>query len=71
MWDGSHRHMYLDGAEIAQDASALSLAVGCDGGLNIGADKELSTSSYWSGLIDDVRIYNGALSEEAIADRAQ
>ena len=63
--------MYMDGAEIAQYASALSLAVGCDGGLNIGADKELSISSYWSGLIDDVRIYNGALSEEEIADLAQ
>ena len=63
--------MYMDGTEIAQYASALSLAVGCDGGLNISVDKELSAISYWFGLIDDVRIYNAALSEEEIANRAQ
>jgi hypothetical protein len=71
VWDGSLRHLYLDGAEVAQDAAALSYALSCDGGLNIGTDKKLSTGSFFSGLIDDVRIYNIALTSEQIAASTQ
>ena len=71
VWDGSHRYLYLDGAEVAKDATALSYAISCDGGMNIGADKDLSPSSFWSGLIDDVHIYDAALSAEEIATLAQ
>lgn len=71
VWDGSHRYLYLDGAEVALDATAVSYAISCDGGLNIGADKDLSTGSFFSGLIDDVCIYNVALSAEEIAALAQ
>jgi len=71
VWDGSLRYLYLDGVEIAKDTSALSYALSCDGGLNIGVDKDLSTSSLFSGLIDDVRIYDAALSAEEIATMAQ
>ena len=42
-----------------------------DGGLNIGAGNMLGASSFWSGLIDDVRIYNQALSAEEIAELAR
>ena len=66
VWDGSHRYLYLDGTEIARDATALSYALSCNGGLNIGADKDLSTGSFFTGLIDDVRIYDVALSAEEI-----
>jgi hypothetical protein len=35
---------------------------GSTGGLYIGADKSLEGGSFWSGLIDDVRIYDRAVS---------
>ena len=33
-----------------------------DAGLHIGAGKSLEAGSFWSGLIDDVRIYNRAVT---------
>ena len=35
---------------------------GSDGGLFIGAGKALEAGSFWSGLIDDVRIYDRAIA---------
>ena len=69
-FDGLHRCLYLDGAEVAKDASPVA-AVGSDGGLYISADKTLEAATFFSGLIDDVRIYNRALSSEEIAALAQ
>jgi hypothetical protein len=68
VWDGSYRYLYVDGAEVARDAAALSYAMPCDGGLNIGAGKTLDAGSFFNGLIDDVRIYNKALSVEEIEE---
>jgi hypothetical protein len=45
---------------------AVDSLLGSDGGLYIGADKDLSPGGFWSGLIDDVRIYNYALSPDDI-----
>jgi N-acetylneuraminic acid mutarotase len=67
LWDGSLRYLYVDGAEVARDAVALSYTVPCNGSLYLGAGKNLDTSSFFSGMIDDVRIYNVALSTEEIA----
>ena len=69
-FDGLHRCLYLDGAEVAKDISPVA-AVGSDGGLYIGADKTLEAATFFSGLIDDVRIYNVALSAEEIVALAQ
>jgi hypothetical protein len=33
-----------------------------DAGLDIGAGKNLEAGSFWSGLIDDVRIYDRAIT---------
>ncbi|MFC1792692.1 LamG-like jellyroll fold domain-containing protein [Planctomycetota bacterium] len=71
VWDGSYRYLYVDGAEVAKDVVALSYAMSCDGGLYLGAGKDLDTDSFFSGLIDDVRIYRRALSAEEIAAMAQ
>jgi len=60
-----HRYLYVDGIEVAKD-SDLVAGVGSDGGLHIGADKTLDAASFFSGLIDEVRIYNSVLSEEEI-----
>ena len=42
-----------------------------DSGLHIGASKDLDAASFFSGIIDDVRIYDVALSTEEIAALAQ
>jgi hypothetical protein len=42
-----------------------------DGGLYIGASQDLDTGTFFSGFIDDVRIYKQALTAEEIAVLAQ
>jgi len=69
-FDGLHRCLYLDGVEVAKDISPVA-AVGSDGGLYIGAANDLNTGSFSSGLIDDVRIYDVALTAEEIEALAQ
>jgi N-acetylneuraminic acid mutarotase len=59
VWDGSNRILYVDGVEVARDKQA-DLA-GSAGGLHIGAGATLGPGTFWSGLIDEVRIYNRAV----------
>jgi hypothetical protein len=66
VWDGGYRHLYADGVDVASDTSTISPLTSSDGGMTIGAGKSLEESSYFSGLIDDVRIYNQALDNEEI-----
>jgi hypothetical protein len=65
-----HRYLYVDGIEVAKDSDFVA-GVGSDGGFYIGADKTLDAAGFFSGLIDDVRIYNNVLSAEEIAALAQ
>jgi hypothetical protein len=68
VWDGTHRYLYDGGAEVAKDTEPLVFGLNsADGGLYLGASKILDTASFWTGLIDDVRIYNRALTTEEIA----
>jgi hypothetical protein len=60
VWDGSQRILYVDDVEAAKDTQT-SLA-GSDGGLYFGAGKNLEAGSFWTGLIDDVRIYDRAVT---------
>ena len=71
VWDGSRRYLYVDGVEVARDAGTLAPLKSSDGGLHIGAGKSLDAGSLWSGLIDDVRIYDQALSVEEIEKLAR
>ena len=59
VWDGSNRALYVDDILVAEDTQ-VNLQ-GSDGGLYIGTDKSMEPGTYWSGLIDDVRIYNRAV----------
>jgi len=60
VWDGSNRILYVDEVEVAKDTqTGLGSS---EGGLYIGAGKNLEPGSFFSGLIDDVRIYNRAVS---------
>ena len=56
VWDGSQRTLYVDGVAVAEDAQTNLL--GSENGLYIGTGKAREPGTYWSGLIDDVRIYN-------------
>ncbi len=58
VWDGSYRHLYVDGAEVAKDAVPLSGLEGAEGGFYFGAGSDLAPDTFFSGLIDDIRIYN-------------
>jgi N-acetylneuraminic acid mutarotase len=55
-WDGLYRKLYVDGIAVAQDMQ--------DGledsskSLHIGTGKAMAPGTYFSGLIDDIRIYN-------------
>ena len=57
--DGSNRVLYVDDVEVARDTQA-NLA-GSAGNLYIGAGSTMAPTSFWKGLIDDVRIYNRAV----------
>jgi len=60
VWDGSNRILYADGAEVARDTqSGLESS---EGGLYIGAGSTLDAANFWTGLIDDVRIYDRAIT---------
>jgi len=60
------RHLYVDGIRAAFDTQPVVLP-SSDGGLYFGAGKTLDAEAFFSGLIDDVRIYNVALSTDKIA----
>jgi len=58
--DGARRVLYVDGVEVAKDMQT-GTGTPATGGLHIGADSKLAGGSFWSGLIDDVRVYNRAV----------
>ena len=59
VWDGSDRILYVDDTEVARD-TVPSLS-GTPGGLYVGAGKGLEPGTFWSGLIDDIRVYDRAI----------
>ena len=62
VWDGSYRTLYVDDIEVAKDTQAQTGVASTYHGLHIGAGSNLAAGSFWSGLIDDVRIYNRAVT---------
>ncbi len=61
VWDQSQRSLYVDGVQAAVDTRKVSTLKFSSGGFNIGAGKDLEPGSFWSGLIDDIRLYNRAV----------
>ena len=55
-WDGTNRILYVDDVEAAADTQ--SGLKDSDGPLQVGAGRDLDPDSLWSGMVDDVRIYN-------------
>ncbi len=60
VWDGSQRTLYVDDIAVAQDAQPDLEA--SENSLYIGTGKAMEPGTFWSGLIDDVRIYNRAVT---------
>lgn len=58
-WDGVTRILYVDNVEVASDAQS-NPATAWDG-LHIGAGSTLMPGTFWSGLIDDVWVYDRAV----------
>ena len=56
VWDTSNRILYVDDIEVARGPE--SNLAGSTGGLTLGASSRLAVGTFWSGLIDDVRIYD-------------
>ncbi|MHC4165782.1 MAG: LamG-like jellyroll fold domain-containing protein [Planctomycetota bacterium] len=60
VWDGLHRTLVVDGVAVAEDTqNGLQNAAG---GLYIGTGKAMAPGTFFSGMIDDVRIYNRAIN---------
>lgn len=73
VWDSlGTRILYVDGIEKAKDMARSGFIGWQNGGINIGFQASIMhRPGYWSGLIDDVRIYDIALTPEQIAALAQ
>ncbi len=59
VYDGVTRALYVDDVLVGQDAQ--SGLAGSTGGLNIGCGVGLEPGTFFSGLIDDIRLYNRAV----------
>ena len=60
VWDGLNRSLYVDDNLVAEDTQdGLESS---NGGLYIGTGKLMTTGTFFSGLIDDIRIYNRVVS---------
>jgi len=60
VWDGSSRMLCVDGVVVAEDTPDGPGATAS--GLYIGIGKNYAAGTFFSGLIDDVRIYNRVVS---------
>ncbi|MHC4170168.1 MAG: hypothetical protein ACYSWQ_24745 [Planctomycetota bacterium] len=50
------------GGEAAKEGSVLDSLAPSQGGLRIGAGGNLDAAGFWSGLIDEIRIYDQAMA---------
>ena len=58
VWDGAYRSLYVDDVLVAQDITHQGSLESSIEAFNIGVGKGLEAGTFWSGMIDDVRIYN-------------
>ncbi|MFC1765300.1 two-component regulator propeller domain-containing protein [Planctomycetota bacterium] len=56
VWNGTEKLLYVDDIEVAR-SNQFNLT-GTNNGFSIGAGKNLEPGTFWSGMIDDVRMYN-------------
>jgi L-ascorbate metabolism protein UlaG (beta-lactamase superfamily) len=61
VWDGQYRYLYVDGLEAAKDGTSLTNLESSNGNLYFGAGKTLLSNDFFTGFIDDIRIFKGAI----------
>ncbi len=59
------RNLYADGMRVAFDTQGVSLP-SSNGSLYFGTSKTIDEGTFFSGLIDDIRIYDVALNAEKV-----
>jgi hypothetical protein len=59
VWDGASRIIYVDGIAVAEDTQDGLENTG--NGFYIGTGKDMTPGTFFSGLIDDVRVYSRAI----------
>lgn len=65
VWDGSTRFLYVDGVEAGRrSASQMDRVTGAQ---RFGAGPRLDSAQFWQGSMDDLRMYDRALSAEELA----
>ena len=63
-YDGATMRIYVNGVQVASRAQSGAIAVG-NGALRIGGNNSFA-GEFFRGLIDEVRVYNRALSAAEI-----
>lgn len=65
VWDGAEHHLYVDGVEVHKAKGIFKASR--DEPLRIGAKGDANTKrAFFAGAIDDLRLYNVALTVEAV-----
>ena len=65
--NGSNKYLYIDGSQAA--TSTANVDTMAQSRINVG--RSAAGTDYWPGKVDEVRIYNRALSSTEIAALAQ
>jgi hypothetical protein len=60
VWDGANRILCVDDVVVAADTQ--DSLMGSLGGLTIGCDKNQTPASFWSGMVDEVRVFSRAVA---------
>jgi len=60
VWDGTNRSLYVDDVAVAGDTQTGGFEHSA-WGLNLGCGADYASTTFWKGLIDDVRIYSRAV----------
>jgi hypothetical protein len=68
-YDGATKRVYIDGVEMANVAEPNPLPYD-NMPMKIGCDDNVPESEFYNGVLDDLQIYNRALSASEIADLA-
>lgn len=67
-YDGTNWKAYVDGVEVASNADAVGALGGTSGALHLGGGNAGGAGRFFSGELDDIRIYSRALDATEIAD---
>ena len=62
VWNGAYRYLYADYTQVAVDNTAQAGLESSDGGLYFGAANTLAPVTFWTDLLDDIRIYDQAVT---------